>query len=1433
MTKNELITYVTNLYSNVLKKIDIKIQGNKLSLRNGGTRISLGREDAGMVLYPETGMVMFHKPKYMLKTAKNKMSKFSEFISFYAEDKPAVKRVFKEELDKLNLPSNEKKQIENIIFNEVKRTPEQLEAEKQERKIKDVIGATFLQYCKMLPDLFVEQEETYLAKTKQINPSTLSSLNVFQIKEENLDKLMSGFFKYSTKLFEFLKSKNLEFFNINEINNVEGMLNYFNINVENFNKKEIIYFNKTQMGESIQLRAAKPVRDYNQRYRLIGRQSAFKHNIPEYGKKTNIETLIVAEGMTDFISMLDTLKFATNTIDNQALSKTGIYSSQSASSSVYEIINLLKYNPSIIRVLFLNDNDMAGNEFIKNIMEKQILEESSREISFVNGTEYISEKLNNIEFDVSDLKIKQPELLLSILKDSIENKQQLPRIKSSDFNNITLYNETNKPNNSYIANGEQYFIASDVQDAFNQGKAVLIHIGGNDSGKYVHLDTQNKINQFLKGEDLYNIEFKEYKEQKYTRTHYSYQDLISEVEKFKSNQEYLELTEKEKEIYEKRINKGIDYLTDVHDRIKSNNPKKAASFIDYFFQIQKFTQYLQSKNIIYAPNGSASGSIIVKILGISTVPLKELISNYQTSEERYLNPYINVESYMPDIDVETPSDAQTKEIISEYLYSQGLKKALLETVNGYAIHPVKHYFQETKTNLPHIAQRNDELLENEVALDILVRAYRNDIQELSNQVGTHTINELRDFFEFQDEYNCSIRDLQAGIVGGLQIPQFRMLALTAAHKFFGANYDFDYSIKATNQNKREVVFFKIKDTDKYADKSGNLYKESDGNIVSVFEGNTAVYVKNQSTKSEKFKQHPSYIANQEKLDNVQITKEELEYFTALSRPFYTNGITYTQLENGEKAIFEFDRDTKIVHRLDKPADLDTTNLPKSNQPETIQTPKSSSGVKIIVCPNFKKEEEQYYILQNTNTTLLVPIKYINKDLNTIPQKDIQEIASIEGNKYNLKNSKYYKLSKREELYTGPLGNNGNFSPIAKNEGVNQTTRSDGEYQDKYNQQYVIIEKEGNKVLKRTDKNIEYTILEENSKGAKTFFKVKKSDGNSMNMYLDDLSNDKQGLAIEEFFTKPYVTELQITEPATYQSLGFSKPITLHSDSRYMFNKFLENFQQNLGSHFETLKKTNGVFAFQENVMDFIEEIYSMKYLSRDDYYSKINYLRKVYTNEEKVPVEVIKKISTEYIPELREIIENIPEDSKRIEGINILNEQILRPALLFNVPHSHTLGDAAILKIIKNRDLSYLKNLIIEDEEQELLSNIYETSEDKTSFKKIGGIIYVRKELMSHFKDIIDLFNIIFNGKSSSNTNFIKTPKLLEYINIQLNKLETKQYPKFYTGLVSAYLKKVDSNTSELTEQDRLVIMNSANILITPPTINKVKNALRQDPNPM
>ena len=114
--------------------------------------------------------------------------------------------------------------------------------------------------------------------------------------------------------------------------------------------------------------------------------------------------------------------------------------------------------------------------------------------------------------------------------------------------------------------------------------------------------------------------------------------------------------------YKERLDYEISVLTD----------NKTADFLPYFFVLEDAARYAKSQKIMWNTRGSAGGSLVIYLLGVSiTDPIK-----YDLPFERFLTLGRILSGSLPDID----SDWQDRTVILEYLAKKyGDKMSLIAT----------------------------------------------------------------------------------------------------------------------------------------------------------------------------------------------------------------------------------------------------------------------------------------------------------------------------------------------------------------------------------------------------------------------------------------------------------------------------------------------------------------------------------------------------------------------------------------------------------------------------------------------------------------------------------------------------------------------------------------------------------------------------------
>jgi len=1426
--KNKNMFFIVNKFlHDFLKDNPVLVKDNRMLLDIGSDRFSVGKERKGVVLNKNYFTLTIFSPTYAIPNSSKKSPTLFEYFSYYIEDKSGnIASKITKSINNLGLSKSEESELKKAIYGNRNLTAEEKQAIKEFHDLKDNIGEIFLSFLQSNPLFLKSQTDSYLYQKKGISENILNKNLAFELKEEMVSDLLNKFKSTISSNMQQFSQKFPNFFKEKGITSEDELLDELNFTTNTFETMPVTFFSKNKNGYSIQLRVSeinKKAEDYNKRYRVLGNSQSFLKNIT-----AKTETLIITEGMTDFLSGLGTMAdlYKSYPQIKDEILKTGLYSIQAASSSqVMPIAKIIATLPDIKNIVFLNDMDEAGQLFVQQLMETFLTAKDRKEINFINGSDIISSVIKDSGFDLSDLSLNHKKSLLGFLSQTLSNPTQMKHINTREYNKIKLINHSSLEQNHFIVNKQQHFLKKDIEEALKAGKSLYMTVGqyqtgeGSKFNKYIKLENESQYKQFLKGESVLNILFEPYKEELYEINNHTYSEIESNISDLRKTEEYLELTDEEKDILEKRIEKGSFYFKDVYTRIKAISPAKAQEFLNYYFTIKKFTDWCRENNIIYTTSGSAGGSVLLKALNITTVPLKQLIHSNPLAEERYLNPYIDVANFLPDIDIEVPNDDETKKKVKSFLETNGMKVALLGVPGNWVPHGVKHYQEKgVKTKRNFIPEENNELMKTTVAMDVLERAYRNPIQELSRELSVDNIGDTRRILEFFGEYNCTIDNLEEGIIGDKKIPQFKLLALVAAHKFFDIDYEYEYNVKA-KLGKQTLNLYKVKNTsNKFIDDKGKLYNEYNGKITSIYSSDREFTV-DENSKNEDFKKEAKYLENKVKRENItNISDKEMQFFTALSRPYYTNSMIKTVV-NGQIIIFEIDKEDGTLRRVDgqgtdiKYADIKSPSVQEGSKSVRIITnevkSKFNSKTKIGNAADNMRINK-YFIIKKDKKKYILDIKYIDVDFNDIPQKEKKEIdeKKTEGKKIHTKNSSFYIWISKEE--TIPLTEN-----ISKVHCDIETTSDEPTYVDGFKNKYNFVKKNGKEyIIKVGTKNLlEVRKREETSKGLKLLIYREYPDKKEYNTYLVD-ENESNTIG----FFESYDTETTITDKSILALLDIqADSITITKDNKFLFNKFLSNHNNNTGSNFKFLEDTNGILTLQEDVMMFLEFIYSKKYPERKDYFEKINYIRKSFSSLGKIPVSILEKISKEYLPELLEITYSIEDDNVRNEALGIMHEQILRPDFLFNNMHTLVIEEAAMISIVaskyKDKELVMYE---LDEKESALLGELNLKYPDIT--QKIGGKVYIKKEYVSLFKYIYEMNLIIFE-EADSFKSFNTEANMEAYLNKNRKKPDSISASSIaYKKQMAVKLTEAYGNRKKLSDYEKSLSQIITQIMITPPT---------------
>jgi len=1426
---------VGNFIQSYLAENETFVNEKRLTLKNpnstSGFRFSAGNEKKGVMARGPRYTIQFFSPTYKpnensrkkenQSEDRNKLKPFNilEYITILSKKSEGdVVTSVDKIIDRVSDGDNKRREaLKKAIYGNIKTTDAEKKLYADKNKLKAEMGEFFLKFIKMNQSLIKDNKDSYLHLKKDISLETLHDLDTYEIKEGEVANVISGFKTYIEKNMQSLSSKYKELFSAEDYTNADDLLNAFSYQEYTFDTMPVLFFTKTYIGYSLQVRASEiesKVIDYEKRYRIVGASTPFEDNITK-----NTETLIIGEGMTDFISLKDILN---NLKDAPGRSTTGTYCVQSASDGASKIKYLLKKFPNIKRVVFLNDNDTAGQILVDDIIEDYLVSNENRDIKFLNATEMLGKFLNKEDFDISDLKIDNAEDFTKFLTSLMANNPKIQYIGKDFKNKLQLLFRNQLSQNACIVNENNFFYRDDIIAEYKSGKKMYIQVGGKNKNpqydKYIELKTESQLFQYLKGKNLKDTLFQPYKKEEYQVPKYTYEDALNIIKKYKDLEEYKILSVEDKNKVTERVKEGLSAFEYVYKEMRSFDIDKSDNFISYFFEAKTLCDYMKKKSIIYDTVGSASGSVIAKLFGITNVTLKDLIDGDKVAEQRYLNKFVDTKNFLPDFDFVTPTEKETKNDLESFIRKIGYKKAFLGKKDNLVPHSVKLFHEQTvigeKTNLQYIYADSNILKKKLTAIDMLGRLYMNPIQDLARSLGMTNINDLKKLLKLNNEYYCSIDDLEEGIVGSYEMPQFTSNALKAAHKYYDIDYEYEYAVKTIKAGETKY-FYKIKNTENlFVDESGVSYSEYRGMITGAYQ-KSAENGYEITEKKDNIFETPKYqnIEEQNKYNNniakrneiFYISEEDMGYFTALSRPFYLDDYTTVTI-NGKEILLDIDKDKGTVSVVGnngailKYEDIKTsTNTAKSSNDKESNV----SSIKIIVNESKSKygndtkygkvasdmRISKYFILNKQDKSYIIPFKYINVDISSIPKKDFQEIDKEQssGKKFIKSGTKMYIWATREEEYNGKVNNFDGYS--VETTGAINESKIKGEilevYTDFYENKYTLVKENGKEfLLNKYGNKLEF--LEKVPDGlSKLKVKLSQTVKGKKKEFRTTLTKQIEGLS----YFEGKVTDFTTTNSSILNGLGFKSGTAKFSRVKnLLLDKFLTGTRNKKGSNVSILEHTHGILMSQEDIMRFVSSIYEKKYTDKKEYFHKVTKIRSAFSNPNRVSVEDKTDIIDNYMLELHDIVEkdsNYPEEEKE-EIFAIIEEQLKRMAYLFNSSHLSATVTTGILAAVGQRDLNYIKQNILNKEEENILLNMKDNFPEFIEI--INDKVYINSKIKKSFSYIVEVIKIMRSKEGVYKSSIIPI-KTVEFLIDKRN--STDDLDKTIGALITSYSSKI------------------------------------------
>jgi hypothetical protein len=1377
------------------------VNEKRLTLKNpnstSGFRFSAGNEKKGVMARGPRYTIQFFSPTYKpnensrkkenQSEDRNKLKPFNilEYITILSKKSEGdVITSVDKIIDRVSNGDNKRREaLKKAIYGNIKTTDAEKKLYADKNKLKAEMGEFFLKFIKMNKSMVKENKDSYLHLKKDISLETLNELEAYEIKEGEVANVISGFKKYIEENMSTISNKYKELFKAEGYSKPEDLLDSFSYQEYTFDTMPVLFFTKTYIGYSLQVRASEinsKVIDYEKRYRIVGASTPFEDNITK-----DTETLIVGEGMTDFISLKDVL----NTLkDAPGRATTGTYCVQSASDGTSKIKYLLKKFPNIKRVVFLNDNDNAGQILVDDIIEDYLVSNDNKDIKFLNATEMLGKFLNKEDFDISDLKIDNKEDFTKFLTSLMANNPKIKYIGKDFKDKLELLSRNQLNKNACIVNENDYFYRDDMIEEYKSGKKMYIQVGGKNKNpqydKYIELKTESQLFQYLKGKNLKDTLFQPYVKEEYQVPKYTYEDALNIINKYKDLEEYKILSDEDKSRVTERVKEGLSAFEYVYKEMRSFDVDKSNNFISYFFEAKTLCDYMKKKSIIYDTVGSASGSVIAKLFGITNVTLKDLIDGDEVAEQRYLNKFVDTKNFLPDFDFVIPTEKDTKSDLESFIRKIGYKKAFLGKKDNLVPHGVKLFHEQTvigeKTNLQYIYADANILKKKLTAIDMLGRVYMNPIQDLARSLGMTNINDLKKLLKINNEYYCSINDLEEGIVGSYEMPQFTSNALKAAHKYYDVEYEYEYAVKTIKVGEIKY-FYKIKNTENlFVDELGNSYSEFRGVITGLYQKSTEKGYEITERKDNIF-ETPKYlnIEEQNKYNNniakrnkiFYISEEDMGYFTALSRPFYLDDYT-TVTVNGKEFLLDIDKDNGTISVVGnsgavlKYEDIKTSISPVKDSDDKSNT----SSIKIIVNESKSKyandtkygkvasdmRVSKYFILNKQGKSYIIPFKYINKDITEIPKKDFQEIDKEQssGKKFIKSGTKMYIWATREEEYNGKVNEFNGYS--LETTGTENAPEIKGEvlevYTDFFENKYTLIKENGKEILLNKYGN-KLEFLEKVADGfSRLKVKLSQTVKGKKKEFRTTLTKQIEGLNYFEGKDTDFTT----TNSSILNGLGFESGTAKFTRVKnLLLEKFLTGTRDNKGSNISVLEHTHGVLMSQEDIMRFVSSIYEKRYTDKEEYFAKVTKIRSAFSNPNRVSVEDKTEIINNYMLELHDIVEkdnSYPEEEKQ-EIFILIEEQLKRMAYLFNSSHLSATVTTGILAAVGQRDLTYINNVVLTVEEENVLNKMYDKF--PTLIEKINGKTYLNAKMKKSFSYILEVVKIMRNNEKHYIGNLI------------------------------------------------------------------------------